>query len=277
MPACVRLARVSLELELRLRTAINAFGAVWRDEGGAHPFRNVEPASSAAILEIEEQLGAPLPASVRVVLEILDGSYARVSPERPDVLMSTSAISSHLAYAEGATVIPLVECELDPATGIQRMLGVAVTDPWGPLQLADGTADTRSLIGWFEQMTAENAAYVWPAPRTLTPRDPWEPRAQLSEADLPGMPVGAAIAVHAPDAKRNRNQLQLFVQLEPGVWARGTSPKRAGSPSLLVMCTEASQEIARETRRARSQWVLGPAQILPKLREPMFVGTVAIG
>jgi hypothetical protein len=267
---------VSAELELQLRNAIMAFGEAWVDEAGSHPFEILKPARPATLLEIEELLGAPLPVSVRIVLETLDGSYIPVSPERPDIVMPTSGISGYLGYSHARDFVPLVECELDPETGMQRMLGVAVADPWGPLRHDDGNVDTRSLLAWFEQVTAENATYTWPAPRQLTPSGAWASRAQLSEADMRDMPVGAAIAVHVPQAKRNRIRLQLFVQLEPGVWARGISRKRDGSPSLHEMCAEASDWIGRETCRARSQWVLGPAQIVPRLREPLFVGTVVI-
>src|SRR5262249_54057812 len=158
-------------------------------------------------------------------LETFDGSYVPVSPERPDVVLYTSAIALRLEHADTRAVVPLVECELDPETGIQRTLGIALADPWGPMKQGSGYSydtETTTLLDWFAQVTRENRTYAWPARRRISPRLEWASRLVLAEDELSAMPVGTAIAVNRPgQAKRNRIRLNLYVQLEPGVWARG--------------------------------------------------------
>jgi hypothetical protein len=258
--------------ETLLRTAIAAFSEMWRDPDGERPGELLDPASPAAIAEIESLLGAPLPAPVRIVLETFDGSFLRVSPMRPDIVLSAFEIT--LKLSEARDVVPLIECGLDPETGLSRLLGVSVADPWGNL-----SGSSMTLTGWFEQITTDLKTYEWPDPKKIVVDLEWSQHAAISESVLVALPVGAAVAIVQPTARRNRIKLHLFVQLEPGVWARGIHRQGDHDLPLHAICASASTDIEREIARDRSQWALAAADVVSaasaKGRE-LFEGTVQI-
>jgi hypothetical protein len=266
--------------EQNLRAAIATFGGIWLDEDRRPMIEYSEPAPTSKIVEIESMLGAELPLSVRVVLETFDGTFMQpVSPCRPDHVLSASEIWSRVGNA--TEVVPIIERGLDPGTGMSRLLGVSVHDTWGPLVAGDGfeypETTSLTLVGWFEQVIAETLAYEPPAPLALTP-SPLAPRTAITEADLRTAPVGAAFASVWPEVKRNRMRLQLYVQLEPDVWAHGCSRQGREELSLDERAHEACTEITREIRRDRSQWAMTATQIAARIRpdRQLFSTTVRI-
>jgi hypothetical protein len=273
---------MSARREQELRSAIAAFGNAWRDETDRCP-SELEAARPERLAELEQVLGAPLPPSVRTLLEVFDGSFVPVSPQRPDTVLFALAISMQLSSVERRDVVPIIECGNDPETGLNRLLGVAVDDPWGRLKQGLGDSydtQTVTLVEWFEQVTAENRTYVWPAWREIMPVAEWSSRTEIAESELATMPVGAAIATYVPAAKRNRVQLRLRVHLEPGIWAESQARRDDEPLSVLELIARARAHMERVILRARSQWELTLASFSQEYaaseRKQYFVGSVEI-
>jgi len=254
---------MSLDHEAQLRAQIARFGAAWCDPDGQRLLDLHDPARATTLAALEDTLGRPLPPPVRIVFETFDGSILPVSPMRGDRVLSTLELSMKIEAASDA--VPLIDLGLDEETGLTRTLDVVCADPWGPLH-HEGAPSALTLLAWFEDVIGELTTYVWPAPVTLHPGLAWAPTPALSEAALAALPIGAAIAIVQPTAKRNRLRLALFVQLDAGVWACGHHRHQDDERDLPAMCDDACIQIERAILRAPSQWSRSPADVERTIR-----------
>ncbi len=237
----------------------------------------LEPATTDDLSALEAKLGAQLPASVRRVFELCDGSMLPLSPMRPDRLVPSWSI-----YDASDGVVPLIECDIDPETGLQRGYGVAFDKPWGLLKerADDGYIDADfTLVEWFELVAKDLATYEWPAPRSITPLDEWTPCESLDEASLRDAPIGTAIASRVRRTKRNRIALELFVLVDPDRWVRSIcrAEKDLDPTPVSEMCAKAAEQVSYLISRHPSQWAISATEVARVRRErDVFRGAVRI-
>lgn len=242
-----------------------------------HPVALDPPAAPDELSALEGKLGAPLPASVRRVFELCDGSLLPLSPMRPDRLVHSWSI-----YDASDGIVPLIECDLDPETGLQRGYGVAIDKPWGLLKerSEDGYIDADfTLVEWFELVAKDLATYEWPAPRSITPLDDWTPCESIEEAGLRDAPIGAAIASRVQRTKRNRIALELFALVDPDRWVRSIcrAEKDLDPTPLSEMCGKAAEHVSYLISRHPSQWAISTTEVARVRRErDVFRGAVRI-
>ncbi len=247
-----------------------------------HPIE-VYSARPEDLTELEEKLGAPLPAPVRGVLERCEGSRRPLSPMRPDRLMGSFEIKLQLEFDASVGVVPLIECDLDPETGLRLGYGVAIANPWGLLKerSEDGFIDADfTLVEWFAMISKELTTYDWPTPRTITVLDEWVRRDAIDEAELVAAPVGTAVATRVITTKRNRVALELCVLVDPGRWVRSISraEKDNDDSPLIDLCRRSTEEMSYSISRHPSQWALDAAGVVASIRpkRQLFVGAARI-
>lgn len=174
-------------------------------------------------------------------------------------------------------VVPIIDLGLNTETGAWPLLGVVRDAPWGNLKFCDKCDEeqtyedtTMTLIAWCQQIILDWRQYQRPPARSLTVGDTWAPLGNTADINVHALPVQTAIAVFRPYAKKRRRvRLELYVQVEPDVWAHGVFPGVRQSEdeehSLVAMCALAAADIERQIMRDRSQWVLTTSDVASKV------------